>query len=120
PDGARRAARALAAAAAHTHAGAFDEALRLLAIAEVGPLEELQGAQADLLRGQIAFASNRGSDAPPLLLKAAKRLEALDVGLARETYLEALFAAVYVGHLATGSGLREVAQYARAAPPPSR
>jgi len=49
------------------HADAFDEALRLLAIAESGSPDELQQAQAELLRGQIAFSSNIGSDAPPLL-----------------------------------------------------
>src|SRR5438105_1377020 len=113
---ARRAERALAAARAQAQAGAFDAALRLLATAEAGPLDELRRAQADLLRGQIAFAVNRGSDAPPLLLAAAKRLEPLDVGLARETYLDALQAAMFVGRLATSGGLLEVAQAAREAP----
>jgi len=119
----RRAARALAAAQAMAQAGAFDAALRLLVTAEAGPLAELQSARVDLLRGQIAFASSRGSDAPPLLLKAAKRLEPLDVGLARETYLEALSTAVYAGRFLTGDALREAAEAARAAPaasePPS-
>jgi DNA-binding CsgD family transcriptional regulator len=117
-DPAQRAARALAAAAANAHAGAFDAALRLLATAEAGPLEELQRAHADLLRGEIAFASRRGRDAPPLLLEAAKRLEPLDVELARETHLEALLAAVYAGRFAPG-GLREAGEAARAAPPGS-
>jgi DNA-binding CsgD family transcriptional regulator/tetratricopeptide (TPR) repeat protein len=72
------------------------------------------------LRAQIAFASNRGSDAPPLLLEAAKRLEPLDVTLARETYLEAYSAAVLTGRLATGVSLLEVAQAARSAPQPSQ
>jgi DNA-binding CsgD family transcriptional regulator len=112
----RRADRALAAAKVATQAGAFDAALRLLATAEAGPLEELQCARADLLRGQIAFGSWRGGDAPALLLKAAKRLEPLDVGLARETYLEALSTAVYAGRFMTGAGLREVAEAARTAP----
>lgn len=89
-----------------------------MATAELGPLDEFQRARADLLRGQIAFASRRGSDAPPLLLKAAKSLEMLDVRLARETYLEALFAALFAGRLALGGGAREVAEAARAAPPP--
>ena len=62
-----------------------------------------------MLRAQIAFASNRGSDAPPLLLKAAKRLEPLDVRLARETYLDALSAAMFAGRLASGGGVLEVA-----------
>ena len=74
----------------------------------------------DLLRAQIAFAVNRGSDVPPLLLMAAKRLEPLDIGLARETYLDALWAALFVGRLASGAGLLEVAQAARAAPPSSQ
>jgi hypothetical protein len=66
-----------------------------LSTAEAGPLEDLQRARAELLRGQIAFASDRGGDAPQLLLSAAKHLEPLDAGLARETYLEALVAATY-------------------------
>jgi DNA-binding CsgD family transcriptional regulator len=119
PEPGRRASRALAAARAHAQAGAFDPALRLLATAQTGPLEELQEAHADLLRGQIAFASSRGREAPPLLLTAAKRLEALDAGLARETYLEAIFAATYAGRLATRGGLREVAECVRAGPPAS-
>ena len=117
---ARRAERELAAAGATAQAGALDAALRLLAAAETGPLGEFQRAQADLLRGQVAFASSRGSDAPPLLLKAASRLEPFDAGLARQTYLEALAAALYAGRFATGGGLREAAEAARAArrPPP--
>ena len=38
---------------------------------------------------QIAFAVDRGRDAPRLLLEAAGRLERLDPALARETYLDA-------------------------------
>jgi DNA-binding CsgD family transcriptional regulator len=110
-----RAERELAAAGAAAQAGAFDAALRLLAEAEAKPLALLQSARADLLRGQIAFASSRGSDAPPLLLKAARRLEPLDAGLARRTYMEALSAALYAGRFATGGGLRETAEAARAA-----
>jgi len=123
PDPARRAERALAAARAMAQAGAFDAALRLLVTAEAGPLDGFQRARADLLSGQIAFASSRGSDVPPLLLKAAKRLEPLDARLARETYLQALSGAVYAGRFVTGGGLRKAAEAARAAPavpqPPS-
>ena len=118
PESARRAERALAAAQAKYQAGAFDAALRLVAAAEAGPLDEFRRTRADLLRGQIAFASSRGSDAPPLLLKAARQFEWLDVRLARETYLEALSAALFAGRLALGGGVREVAEAARAAPPP--
>jgi DNA-binding CsgD family transcriptional regulator len=116
-DPARRAQRALAAAHAKRQAGAPDEALGLLAIAEAWPLDELSCARVDLLRAQIAFSLSRGSEAPPLLLKAAKRLEPLDVDAARNTYLEALSAAMYAGGLARGGSVLEVAQAARAAPP---
>ena len=117
-DPARRAERALAAAQAKYQAGAFEATLRLVATAEAGPLDELQRARADLLRGQIAFSSSRGSDAPPLLLKAARQFEPLDPQLARETYLDALAAATFAGRLALGGGMREVAEAARMAPPP--
>ena len=116
-DPARRAHRALAAARASLYAGAFDEALRFLPIAESGSPDELQQAHAELLRGQIAFSSNIGSDAPPLLLSAARRLEQFDVDLARETYLDAGGAAWVAGSLATAGGLLEVSRAARLAPP---
>jgi DNA-binding CsgD family transcriptional regulator len=114
-DPERRAQRTLAAAQAKHQAGAPDAALALLASADAGPLDELQGAQANLLRAQITFTSNRGSDAPALLLDAAKQLERLDVTLARETYLEALMAAQFAGRFADGAA-REIAHAARTAP----
>jgi DNA-binding CsgD family transcriptional regulator len=117
-DPARQAGRALAAAQAKYQAGAFDAALGLLAAAEAGPPDQFRRARADLLRGQIAFASSRSSDAPPLLLKAARQFESLDPRLARETYLDALAAATFAGRLALGGGMREVAEAARAAPKP--
>jgi DNA-binding CsgD family transcriptional regulator len=119
PDPARRARRALAAALAEHRAGAPDAALALLAIAQGIPLDELHRARVDLLRAEIAFASRRGSDAPPLLLKAARQLEPLDLGLARETYLEAFTAAVLAGRLSRGADVTEVSRAARLAPAPS-
>jgi DNA-binding CsgD family transcriptional regulator len=113
----RRGRRALAAAQASLQAGAFDATPGLLATAEVGPLDEFQRAQVDLVRAQLSFAVNRGSDAPPLLLKAAKQFASLDPQLARDTYLEALFASMFAGRLGKGGGLLSVAQAARAAPP---
>jgi len=116
-DPARKVDRALAAARAHLYAGAFDDALSVLAIAEQGPADELQQAQTDLLRGEIAFSSRIGSDGLPLLLSAAKRLERFDVDLARETYLDAWGAAWFAGSMATAGGLLEVSRAARLAPP---
>jgi DNA-binding CsgD family transcriptional regulator len=118
-DPARRAERTLAAAQAQLQAGAFGTALELVTDAEAGPLDELQSARADLLRGEIVFASGMGSDAPPLLLKAAKRLEPLDAGLARETYLTAWMAALFAGRLAGAGDLLEVCRAARALDAPT-
>lgn len=88
-------------------------------MAEAGPLSELQRARVDLLRTQLALATNRGSDAAPLLLKTAKRLEPIDAGLSRATYLDAMSAAMFAGRLARpGGGTREVALAASAAPRP--
>ena len=115
-DQAQRAERALAAAQAKYDAGSPGAALALIAMAEAGPFDELRRARVDLLRAQIAFATTRGSDAPPLLLKAGKQLEPLDIGLARETYLEAFTAAVIVGRLSRGADAAEVAKAALAAP----
>src|SRR5262245_14466170 len=80
----RRVERALAASAANLYAGALDAALSMLSIAEAGSPNQLERARVELLRGQIAFSSNIGSDAPPLLLKAAKRLQPLDPELRSE------------------------------------
>jgi DNA-binding CsgD family transcriptional regulator len=119
PDPERRAQRALAAALAKHLAGAPDAALALLAIAQARPLDELQRARVDMLRAEIAFASRRGSDAAPLLLTAARQLESLDLGLARETYLEAFTAAVLAGRLSRGADVTEVSRAARLAPAPT-
>ena len=109
PDPRRRAQRALLAAKGKHQAGANDAALRLLAVAKAGPLDELEQARAQLLHAQITFAMTRGRDAPPLLLEAAKRLEPLDPRLARETYLEAFAAALSADRLVRGGDPREVA-----------
>jgi DNA-binding CsgD family transcriptional regulator len=87
-------------------------------MAEAGPLDELQRARANLVRAQLAFVSNRGRDAPPLLLEAARRLEQIDIGLARATYLDTINAAMFAGHLARpGAGVLDVSRAVRAAPP---
>jgi DNA-binding CsgD family transcriptional regulator len=113
-----RAQRALAAAHAAHLAGSPDAAERLLVTAQDGPLDELGHARVDLLRAQVAYAQSRGSDAPELLRRAAERLEPLDRELARTTYLEAMSAAQFAGHLARGGGVREVARAALAARSP--
>jgi len=117
-DPARRSARALAAAEAKQQAGALDEALSLVASAEAGLLDEVQRAQADVLRARISLAADRGRDAPRLLLNAAKRLERLDGAAARRIYLDALTASFFAGRLGGDVDMQRVAVAAGAAPPP--
>lgn len=87
--------------------------------AEDRPLTALQAARVELLRAQLAFVANHGSEAPVLLLNAARRPEPIDAGLSRRTYLEALSAAMFAARLAApGAGVQEVARAAAAAPRP--
>jgi hypothetical protein len=73
----------------------------------------------DRLRAEVAFAQNRGSDAPLLLLQAAKKLETLDVRLSRNTYLDAWAAALFAGRLAREGGtLPDVSCAVATAPDP--
>ena len=117
----RRAERALAAAHAHMHAGAFDAALGLLAEVRAVATDDVQRGRMERLKGQVQYASNPGPEAPVLLLQAAKTLEPLDVQLARETYLDAWLASFVAGpHARPGGLLPEVSQAARSAPPPAR
>jgi DNA-binding CsgD family transcriptional regulator len=118
-DPSRRAARVLTAAQVNLQAGAFDSAHALLAAAQAGPLDELGAARVDLLHAQLAYAHDRGGEAPSLLLRAANTLESLDVRLARDTYLDAWSAALFAGSLAGAGSLREVSQAVSAAPGPA-
>ncbi|WP_456975468.1 helix-turn-helix transcriptional regulator [Geodermatophilus sp. SYSU D00815] len=118
PEPARRVRRSLDAAQAKLHAGQLDDAAVLLTTAEAGPLGVAERARADLLRAQLAFLADRGSEALPLLLAAARQLEPVDPSTARDTYLDALSAALFAGRLAAGPGAREVAGAVRAAPRP--
>ena len=119
-DSTRRDERALAAAQASLDAGAFSEARMMVAAVEARMVDEGRRARCDLIRGRIAFGSGNSREAPRLLLQAARRLEKRDPALARDTYLEALVAALYVGRLAVDVGVVEVARAARAAPPPTQ
>jgi DNA-binding CsgD family transcriptional regulator len=115
-DPSNLAERALAAAQASLYAGAFDAALRLVDTAEARAIDEFQRARADLLRAQLAFAASRGNEATPLLLAAARRLEPLDLALARETYLDAFSAALFGARLSDSVRVADVAKAAGAAP----
>jgi AAA ATPase domain len=90
-----RAKRLLVAARAKHEAGAPDEALGLLVAAEAVPLDALQSAECERLRGRVAHYQRRDGAAAGLLLSAAQRLEPLDASLAREAHLESLLAAMW-------------------------
>jgi DNA-binding CsgD family transcriptional regulator len=117
PDLARRGSRAIAAAEAKHQAGAPDAAATLLAMTGTGPQDEPTRARLSLLRGRMAFRAGMSDESLELLLDAAARYQRLDARLARETYLEALSAAL-LGHRAGPAGPLQVARAARAAPPP--
>jgi DNA-binding CsgD family transcriptional regulator len=117
PDPGRHADRALAAAWAMCDAGSLDAALSLLSAVDSGPAEPRRAAQAEHLRGQIAFDQARGAAAAQLLLSSARQLEPLDPVLARDTHLEALSAAMWASNPRTPASLTDAARAARTAPP---
>src|SRR5204863_6676688 len=97
-------------------AGDLDAALRLLPAVQAEAPSDMRRALTELLRGQIAFDQRHGADAARLLRGAAAQLESLDPRLARETYLEALAAAIWDSGVDNQAGLKDVAKAARAAP----
>ncbi|MFD7754669.1 AAA family ATPase [Streptomyces sp. NPDC059757] len=115
-DPTARAERALRAARAKQQAGAYDSALDLLALVDRGPENELRAADSELLRGQIAFAHSFGGGATPVLLRAARRFESIDVSRARDVYLQALTSAMLAGRLGDECRIAEVAHSARRVP----
>jgi DNA-binding CsgD family transcriptional regulator len=117
PDPHERARRTLVAAQAHYEAGSLDDALALLAMADPNELDDRLRPRVHLLRAQITYAARRGSDAHPLLLAAARELEAVDPDLARATYLEAMNAAIFAGRLGGDRDLAELSAAALSGPP---
>jgi DNA-binding CsgD family transcriptional regulator len=108
----------LAAAQEHLHAGALDVARGLLVEAAAAAAGDLQRARIEQLDGQVEAAATPGREAPLRLLKAATRLEPLDVPMARDTYLQAWWAAVLAGKFAAPGGeLHTVSAAALSAPP---
>jgi hypothetical protein len=116
PDPKTRATRLLAAARARFAAGALGDVPGLLAAAELGPLEPIQRAEVERLRATVTFALSHSRESGPALLEAARRLEDLDPAAARETYLNALGAAIEAGRLG-GDDLARAARAARSVTP---
>jgi DNA-binding CsgD family transcriptional regulator len=119
PDPRSRTDRALAAVEAHLQAGAFDEARGLLAEARWSADGDLQQARVEQLNGQVEAAAGPGRDAPARLLHSARQLESLDAPRARETYLQAWWAALLAGQFAPPGQLLEISRAARLLPQPA-
>jgi DNA-binding CsgD family transcriptional regulator len=117
-DSKQRVARTLAAAEAKWQAGALEAALELASTAERSPLDDYQRAQLDVLRARVSFSSERGRDAPRLLVAAGQHLALHDPDRAREIYLDAITAAIFAGKLANLGQAREIAEAVLAAPQP--
>src|SRR5262249_34105977 len=128
---ARWAGRALAAGQATLEAGASGAGRDLLAMAEAGPLSDLEQARLELVRARLVSATSRGGDAPLLLLRAAGRVEQIDISPAPATYPDAVAAAMFARRLARprgsppagarpgrGGGPLGVPRAGAAAPPP--
>lgn len=116
PDDDRRGRRALEAAFANLQAGGGETAKRLLILAPSVPTDDLQQARIELLAARLLLQSGQAGPAATTLLTVARRLETLDVDLARETYLDAFTAASLDRHREGGAALADVALAARAAP----
>lgn len=114
-DPVKRIDRSLDAAKAKLDVADPTAASELAAAAALGPVDALQRARLERLGAETVFLSQRGRDAPPLLLAAAERLESLHAPTARETYLEAMASAMFAGRLGTGPNERDVAEAARSA-----
>jgi DNA-binding CsgD family transcriptional regulator len=109
PDPGRRVERLLAAAEAKHDAGAPESALGLLADVGGLPLTEWQQALVRRLQARVAYTLRRDRSAPRQLLAAAQALEPHDSALARDTYMQALSAAVYAGRLGEPGTVEDVA-----------
>ncbi|WP_224299849.1 AAA family ATPase [Streptomyces olivaceus] len=99
PSPVDRGQRLIAAVEAKHDAGAPAAALHLLDTIRGLPLTSFQEALVARLRARAGYALRRDSSGPQLLLAAAQGLEDLDPVLARDTYIEALAAAIYGGRL---------------------
>src|SRR5580693_4570645 len=106
PDHARTASRALVAARGKFEAGDHEAASRLLTVTEKHSHDELEIAMVGALRARVAFQATRGDGAAAQLLRAAVGFASLDDAQAREMFMEAFAAAMYVGRFSSAGFTR--------------
>lgn len=109
-ESSHRADRLIAAAEAQHDAGAPAAVLHLLDSTRDQALTTLQQALIGRLRARAEYALRRDRSAPLQLLAAAQDLEPLDRALARDTYMEAMVAAMYAGRLGEPGAVTQVAE----------
>ena len=114
-DPRRRARLLLASAESKYDAIARHDAEAMVAAVDAGQLDDLARARLERLSARTVLAARIGSEAPRLLLRAARRLEPLSAPLARDTYLDAFAAAMIIGPHALGDSWPELARSALAA-----
>lgn len=105
-----RVSRTLAAAQAMRDAGTLDQALDLLAAVDTSPLPPLQSARADWLHAQMAYDTKRDDTSVSMLLRAACQMAPHEPEAAREAFLEAFTAAVFVGRFGQAQRLTDIAK----------
>jgi DNA-binding CsgD family transcriptional regulator len=106
----------LSAARAVLGAGAPGRAMALLAAATRIPGDELRRTESLRLRGSITCSLGQGNEGAAMLLQAARSFEHLDVRRCRDTYLEAMEAAVGFAPIGGRDGLGTIADAATRAP----
>jgi DNA-binding CsgD family transcriptional regulator len=112
----RRRARLMLASAESKHdAVARKDTAAMVAAIDVGQLDEMEQARLERLSARTVLTARSGSEAPQLLLRAARRLEPLSAPLSRDTYLDAFAAAMIIGPHALGDSWPELAGSALAA-----
>jgi DNA-binding CsgD family transcriptional regulator len=116
-DPRRRARLLLASAESKYDAIARHNAEAMVAVIDAGKLDDLDRARLERLSARTVLAARSGSEAPRLLLRAARRLEPLSALLARDTYLDAFAAAMIIGPRALGDGWPELGRSALEASP---
>jgi DNA-binding CsgD family transcriptional regulator len=118
-DAGHRARLTIASAESKYDAGALHQAAALLDGLDPARLADADRALLDLIRARILFTRRGSGETVVLLTAAAQRLESVNAGLARATYLHAFSAGSFLGREVTVGQWLDLGRAAAAAPPPA-